>query len=182
MRAQFYLAELNLADVFIGHIWSQKSSYFFLIILQKSILIEGAEIPIHLVGDAAFPLKPWLLKGYSLEDQLSAEKRCFTRSLSSACSVVDTSFMCLKGRWRCLLKKNDIDASNMSKVVVACCVLHNIFEERGDSFLPEWKTPMVPFSSFLRQPDLEPYDSDSFCSAEIIRKTITYNLLTLLQH
>lgn len=181
MPAQFYLAELNLTDVFMGHIWSQ-SSFFFLIILQKSMLLEGVEIPVHLVGDAAFPLKPWLMKGYSPEDQLSAEQRCFTHSLSSACSVVDTSFMRLKGRWRCLVKKNDIDASNMSKVVVACCVLHNICEERGDSFLPEWNTPMVPCSSSLRQPDLEPYDGDSFCSAEIIRKTITYNLLTLLQH
>lgn len=163
------------------HIWSQ-SSFFFLIFLQKSILIEGVEIPVHLVGDAAFPLKPWLMKGYSLEDRLSPEQRRFSHSLSSTSSVVDTAFMRLKGRWRCLLKKNDIDASNMSKVVVACCVLHNICEERGDSFLPEWNAAMVPCSSSLRQPDLEPYDGDSFCSAEVIRKTITYNLLTLLQH
>lgn len=140
------------------------------------------EIPVHLIGDASFPLKPWLIKGYSLKDQLSPEQHRFTHTLSSACSVVDTAFTRLKGRWRCLLKKNDIDASNMSKVVVACCVLHNICEIRGDSFLPEWNTGMVPCSSYLRQPDMQPYDGDTFCSAEVIRKTITYNLLTLLQH
>lgn len=163
-------------------IFGLKVHFSFSFFFQKSVLIEGVEIPVHLIGDAAFPLKPWLMKGYSLEDQLSPEQRRFTRSLSSAWSVVDTAFTRLKGRWRCLLKKNDIDASNMSKVVVACCILHNVCENRGDNFLPEWNTGMVPCCSSLRQPDMEPYDGKIFCSAEVIRKTITYNLLTLLQH
>lgn len=155
---------------------------FFPRFFQKSLLIEGVEIPVHLIGDASFPLKPWLMKSYNLKGQPSPEQRRFSHTLSSACSVVDTAFTRLKGRWRCLLKKNDIDASNMSKVVVACCVLHNICEIRGDSFLPEWNSGTVPCSSYLRQPDMLPYDGDTFCPAEVIRKTITYNLLTLLQH
>lgn len=145
-------------------------------------MFDGVEIPVHLIGDASFPLKLWLMKGYGQEYLLSPEQRRFTYTLSSACSVVDTAFMRLKGRWRCLLKKNDIDVSIMSRVVVACCVLHNICENRGDSFLPEWNADMVPGSIYLRQPDMEPYDGDTYCATEVIRDTITYNLFNILQY
>uniref|UniRef100_A0A3Q3X715 DDE Tnp4 domain-containing protein n=1 Tax=Mola mola TaxID=94237 RepID=A0A3Q3X715_MOLML len=148
---------------------------------QKSVVFDGVEIPVHLIGDSSFPLKPWLMKGYSQEYQLSPEQRRFTCTLSSALSVVDTAFTRLKGRWRCLLKKNDIELSMMSRVVAACCVLHNICENRSDGFLPEWNADVAPGANYLRQPETEPYDGDTYCTAEVIRGTITYNLLTLLQ-
>ncbi|XP_018534971.1 uncharacterized protein LOC108885223 isoform X2 [Lates calcarifer] len=149
---------------------------------ERSILSEGVEVPVHLVGDASFPLRPWLMKGYSEEQQLSPEQRRFTYTLSSARSVVDTAFTRLKGRWRCLLKKSDIDVSMMPRIVAACCVLHNICELQGDGFLPEWNVEMAPSGSYLRQPEVEPCEGDSYCSAEVIRDTITYNLLTILQY
>lgn len=151
-------------------------------LFQKSVVSGEVEIPVHLIGDASFPLKPWLMKGYSEEHQLSPEQRCFTYTLNSAWSVVDTAFTRLKGRWRCLLKKSDIDVSMMPRVVAACCVLHNICENRGDSFLPEWNIQMVPSEHYLSQPDTEPYEGDTYCTAEVIRDTVTYNLLTILQY
>ncbi|XP_070828658.1 uncharacterized protein [Chaetodon trifascialis] len=149
---------------------------------ERSVVYEGVEVPVHLIGDASFPLKPWLMKGYSQEHLLSPEHRRFTYTLTSARAVVDAAFAQLKGRWRCLLKKSDIDTSMMPRVVAACCVLHNICEERGDAFLPEWNAEMVPSAGHLRQPETEPYDGDTYCTAEVIRDTITYNLLTILQH
>lgn len=143
---------------------------------------DGVEIPIHLIGDASFPLKPWLMKGYCQEHQLSPEQRRFTYTLNSARSVVDTAFTRLKGRWRCLLKKSDIDVSMMPRVVAACCVLHNICEIRGDSFLPEWNFEIAPSGNYLRQPETEPYEGDTYCTAEVIRDIVTYNLLTILQY
>lgn len=149
---------------------------------QMSLMSDGVEIPIHLIGDPSFPLKPWLMKGYSQEHQLSPEQRRFTYNLSLARSVVDSAFMHLKGRWRCLLKKSDIDVSMMPRIVAACCVLHNICEYRGDSFHPKWNTDMAPPGNYLQQPDTEPYKDDSYCTAEVIRDTITYNLSTILQY
>ncbi|CAJ1055795.1 protein ANTAGONIST OF LIKE HETEROCHROMATIN PROTEIN 1-like isoform X2 [Xyrichtys novacula] len=147
---------------------------------EKSIMSEGVEIPVHLIGDQSFPLKPWLMKGYGPNHQLSAEQRRFTYTLSSAHSVVDTAFTRLKGRWRCLLKKREIDVSMMPRVVAACCVLHNMCERLGDHFLPEWNVDVDPTA--MRQPDAEPYQGDTYCTAEVIRDAITYNLLNILQY
>ena len=44
----------------------------------------------------------------------------------------------LKGRWRCLLKRLDVDISDVPEVVTACCVLHNICEVHGEEFSDEW--------------------------------------------
>ena len=44
----------------------------------------------------------------------------------------------LKGRWRCLLKRNDTSVHDLPKLVAACCVLHNICEVHGESFCEEW--------------------------------------------
>ncbi|KAG7218053.1 hypothetical protein INR49_020663 [Caranx melampygus] len=147
---------------------------------ERSLLSEGVEIPVHLIGDASLPLKPWLMKGYTEEQQLSSERRRFTYTLTSARSVVDAAFTRLKGRWRCLLKKSDIDVSVMPRVVAACCVLHNVCEQRGDGFLPEWSIEAA--HGHLKQPDAEVFEGDTYCAAEVIRDTITYNLLTILQH
>lgn len=54
--------------------------------------------------------------------------------------VVENAFGRLKGRWRCLAKRNDISTAFVSDVVVACCVLHNICELNKEHFLPEWNT------------------------------------------
>uniref|UniRef100_A0A3Q0SLE1 DDE Tnp4 domain-containing protein n=1 Tax=Amphilophus citrinellus TaxID=61819 RepID=A0A3Q0SLE1_AMPCI len=151
-------------------------------VFQKSLLSNGVEIPVHLIGDASFPLKPWLMKGYSEEHPLSNEQRRFTYALAAARSVVNIAFMRLKGRWRCLLKKSDLDISMMPKVVAACCVLHNVCERRGDAFLPEWSVEMAPSGMYLIQPEIEAYDGDAYCAAEVIRHTIAYNLLTVLQY
>uniref|UniRef100_A0A3P9HCQ4 DDE Tnp4 domain-containing protein n=1 Tax=Oryzias latipes TaxID=8090 RepID=A0A3P9HCQ4_ORYLA len=149
---------------------------------EKSVLSGGVEIPVHLISDVSFPLRPWLMKGYSDEHQLSPEQRRFTFTLASARSVVDAAFMRLKGRWRCLLKKSDIDVSMMPKVVAACCVLHNICELQGDAFLPEWNVQMAPSGTYLIQPDVVPCQEETHGTAEVVRRTIAYNLLSILQH
>ncbi|KAM3610040.1 uncharacterized protein V6R79_024345 [Siganus canaliculatus] len=148
---------------------------------EKSVVLDGVEVPVHLIGDASFPLKPWLMKAYSLDCPLTPEQRRFTYALSSARSVVDAAFTRLKGRWRCLLKKSDINVSTMARIVAACCVLHNICEERGDGFLPEWDGELLPSAAALRQPDTEPYAGDTYCTAEVIRDAISCHLPGLLQ-
>jgi hypothetical protein len=52
--------------------------------------------------------------------------------------VVEHSYGRLKGRWRCLLKRLDVDISDVPELVTACCVLHNICEVHGEQFSEEW--------------------------------------------
>ncbi|XP_042258681.1 uncharacterized protein LOC121890463 [Thunnus maccoyii] len=105
--------------------------------LQKSKMVDGVEISVHIIGDAARPLKQRLMKGFP-QHQLSQEQTHFTHALSSARVAIENSFGRLKGRWRCLMKRNGTDLNLMPNFVTACCILHNVHEIQKDSFLPEW--------------------------------------------
>lgn len=62
----------------------------------------------------------------------------FNYQLSKARVVVEHAYGRLKGRWRCLLKRLDVDVLDVSELVSACCVLRNICEVHGDNFDQEW--------------------------------------------
>ncbi|KAJ8384919.1 hypothetical protein AAFF_G00197270 [Aldrovandia affinis] len=97
----------------------------YLFSCEKSLTVNGVEIPVHLIGDPAYPLKKWLMKGFTSYPHLAQEQRNFNHRLSSARMVVEDAFGRLKGRWRCLLKRNDLDIELMPDIVAACCILHN---------------------------------------------------------
>ncbi|KAJ8018434.1 Protein ANTAGONIST OF LIKE HETEROCHROMATIN PROTEIN 1 [Holothuria leucospilota] len=105
---------------------------------ERNRNINGVEVPIMLLGDAAYPLLPWLMKGFSDAGQLTREQQEFNYRLSRARMVVECAFGRLKARWRCLLKRNDSDISKIPTLVFACCILHNICEEMGDPINPVW--------------------------------------------
>ena len=52
--------------------------------------------------------------------------------------TVENAFGRLKGRWRCLLKRNDSLITNVMNVVAACVVLHNVCEVCGDECNIDW--------------------------------------------
>ncbi|XP_063788677.1 uncharacterized protein LOC134944072 [Pseudophryne corroboree] len=146
---------------------------------EKSKTVDGVDIPVHIIGDAAYPLRHWLMKGYTQHLQLSPIQVAYTHTLSSAWMVVENAFGRLKGCWRCLMKRNDVDLKFMPHVVAACCVLHNICELQKEQFPEEWtvKDPEVTPSSV----DLEVSGGQHSSSAELIRETICTNLNEMLK-
>ena len=71
--------------------------------------ISGKDISLVLLGDPAYPLLQWLMKAFPDNGRLSCEQKLFNYRLSKAHVVVEHSYGRLKGRWRCLLKRLDID-------------------------------------------------------------------------
>ena len=45
------------------------------------------------------------------------------------------AFGVLKDHWHCLLKRLDNRLINVSDIIITCCTLHNICQERSDEFI-----------------------------------------------
>ena len=92
-------------------------------------------IPIVLLGDAAYPLKAWLLKPYTHQANLTAAQHLFNYKLSRARMTIENTFGRLKGRWRCLQKRLDVTVEFACTVVTACVILHNLCEMRRERYV-----------------------------------------------
>lgn len=100
--------------------------------------IGGVSVGYYLLGDSAYPLQNWLLKPFQDTGRLTAEQQTFNRKFSRGRVVVENAFGRLKGRWRCLLKRNDCDLPLVKSMVVTCCALHNLCETHGERYEEEW--------------------------------------------
>jgi hypothetical protein len=100
--------------------------------------IPGTETTIspYLVADPAYPLKNWIMKPFT--GVLSEEQLLFNKMLSACRIYIEHAFGMLKGRWRCLLKTNDSNLTNIKLQVIACCILHNICQDIQDEYLHDW--------------------------------------------
>ena len=122
-----------------------------------------------MLGDGAYSLLPWLIKPYNVGPALTHSEKLFNKKLSSARVTVERAFGILKARWRCLLKRLDNCIENVSAVVIACCVLHNICQMNRDDYLDQDGMLEAILAHERERRDRRRQNNDEIRNAEAIR-------------
>nr|XP_050026906.1 putative nuclease HARBI1 [Dermacentor andersoni] len=88
----------------------------------------------HILGDAAYPSREFLMTPIRDYGSLDASDKAFNTKLSSTCVLTENAFGEFKGRFRQLQRLDLTTVDKMSKFILSCCVLHNICIDNGESF------------------------------------------------
>ena len=85
-----------------------------------------------MLGDSAFPHHTWLQKPFS-NAVLSEKQSYHNYRLSRGRIVVECAFGRYKGRWRVTHRKQECHPETLTRIALACVVLHNICIDFGDA-------------------------------------------------
>ncbi|KAJ9178243.1 hypothetical protein P3X46_010143 [Hevea brasiliensis] len=99
---------------------------------KKLQLSEGSEIREYIIGDAGFPLLPYLIVPYEGQE-LSEPKAQFNKWHSATQMVAHRALARLKEMWRII---HGVmwrpDKHRLPRIILVCCLLHNIIIDLED--------------------------------------------------
>lgn len=98
------------------------------LILPGETTIGGQKLPYFFIADDAFRLSTRIMKPFTPKkgQYLSKEERIFNYRLSRARRCVENAFGILSRKWQCLSQPLRQSPTRASKIVLACCTLHNL--------------------------------------------------------
>ncbi|XDV14258.1 hypothetical protein PO909_002432 [Leuciscus waleckii] len=131
-------------------------------LLPKSVKnIEGEEVRLQIIGDPAYPLLDWLMKGYINSPNLTPAQQSFNVYLSSVRVGVEMAFGILKSRWRVLLKRSDFHFTFAPTMIATCCALHNFCQKETDFCNSNWVEELRDSTVNYPQPSLQMYRQET---------------------
>ncbi|XP_069584666.1 putative nuclease HARBI1 [Ranitomeya imitator] len=129
---------LSLFSAFPGS--SQNSS-----ILRQSSVFEGFESGRltggWLIGGSGYACRPWLMT--PVPDPKTPAELSYNEAHADTRAIIDETFRMLKSHFKCLDKSGgglQYDPTKVSDIIVACCILHNIYILHSISAKPEEPT------------------------------------------
>ncbi|XBH60398.1 hypothetical protein VPH35_115003 [Triticum aestivum] len=108
---------------------------------KLKVALDGSEVGEYIIGDAGFPLLPWLLTPYQEED-LSDSKAEFNRRHNAATTCALKALARFKDTWKYLQGETScpVNPDTLVETIYACCYLHNIvIDMEGDGAMPSPK-------------------------------------------
>jgi len=87
----------------------------------------------HLLGDAAYPLKKYLLTPYRDYGNLTVVQQNYNHKLSTTRVKIENAFALLKQRFRQLMFLEFITVKRSANFIISCCVLHNLCIMNNDN-------------------------------------------------
>lgn len=88
----------------------------------------------HLVGDAAYPIGPYLMTPYRDNGHLTAKESRYNVQLSKARVTIERAFGLLKGRFRRLFRVETRRPDIIVTIIIVACIFHNACLMWGDTF------------------------------------------------
>lgn len=137
---------------------------------KRDKLIDGVNVPLHILGDPAYPMLYEIVKGYT-GTGLSPEHDSFNVYHSKARMCVEIAFGRLKARWRMLRKRIDIDYHMVPKLITTCCMLHNFVELNKQTLPPHLLRRLDDEPEGREQPPLT-YNNEMDSDAATYREAI----------
>ena len=80
--------------------------------LDMTVVISGVRVPPFILGDSAYALSDWLMKPYTDRGNLTPEEANVKVKHSTSRVVVENAFGRLKGRFRSIGKRVDLNVEN----------------------------------------------------------------------
>jgi hypothetical protein len=132
---------------------------------SKLKVSSGSEIGEYIIGDAGYPLLPWLITPYEEED-LPYYKVEFNRRHSTATTVAVRALATLKDTWKFLHGQawRPQNMKDLRKAVHVCYMLHNLVIDMEEGFLP---------TAHLKYPLRKVSDEDAASVRDILSENLT---------
>ncbi|XP_071834895.1 uncharacterized protein [Apostichopus japonicus] len=88
------------------------------------------DVPYFIIGDDAFPLRPWMMKPFSRR-QMAPDQQIFNYRLSRARRVVENAFGIMAMKFQIILGFLNTTPDRAEQITLACVTLHNILRTRN---------------------------------------------------